>query len=211
MEVLIYVVFFAFVRIFSNNIFLSGLVAVAAAAAMGLGGDHPVVQCLTLFYAGGVLAMASPVIRRHRNVTSTFFLVVIFMLVGWHFINKNPDFEIQPKYFLMTFTLLCVYLMAEYFKSPNWSHPAIEAAGNMTYSSYLLHFPIQLCIVLIYREMGAAVPYRQVWFLLAFIAGTLFASRYAFSLFEKPLQNFIRKRLAIDSRIKLVQAEDAAI
>jgi hypothetical protein len=35
--------------------------------------------------------------------------------------------------------------------------PGLEA-GNMTYLSYLLHFPIQLTIVLGFANIGASIP-----------------------------------------------------
>jgi peptidoglycan/LPS O-acetylase OafA/YrhL len=210
-EILIYFIFYAFLRIFLNNIFLSGMVVVATAVAMGFGVSSPVLQCLALFYAGGVLTMAAPFMRRHRTAAGASFLLVIAMIAGWHFLNSRPELEIQPKFFLMAATLSCVYFMSEYFNPPARIRGAIETAGNMTYSSYLLHFPIQLCIMLVCRETGVAVPYRSVWFFLGFIAVTLVSSKYAFSMIERPAQAFIRRRLASHRRIKLMQAEDAPI
>jgi peptidoglycan/LPS O-acetylase OafA/YrhL len=208
-EILIYCIFYALLRIFLNNIVFSGLVVVAAAVALAFGVTHAVVQCLAYFYAGGVLAMAGPAIRRHRKAAGAFFLTVTVMAAGWHFIKSRLGFNNQWEFLLMAPALSCVYLMSEYFNPPIWTYRGIEAAGNMTYSSYLLHFPIQLCIALICREIGVAVPYRHVWFFLAFIAATLVCSKYVFSVFERPLQTIIRRRLASGNRIKLVQAEDS--
>ena len=71
----------------------------------------------------------------------------------------------------------------------------VEAAGNMTYSSYLLHFPIQLTIALGFTLFGAPIPYYDATFFVVFIAGTMLASWFAYRWFEAPAQNFIRSRL----------------
>jgi peptidoglycan/LPS O-acetylase OafA/YrhL len=210
-EILIYSIFYTFLRIFLNNILFSGLVVVLAVVAMAFGVTHPVVQCLAFFYAGGVLATAGPALRKYRKATGAFFLAAIAMMAGWHFLKSKLDFTIQSEFFMLVSVLSCVYLMTEYFNPPARSHKMIEAAGNMTYSSYLLHFPIQLCVVLIYHTIDVAVPYRSAWFFLAFMAVTLIASRYVFSMFERPLQTVIRKRLTGAKRLKLVPSEDARV
>lgn len=33
-------------------------------------------------------------------------------------------------------------------------HKMVEGAGNMTYASYLIHFPLQLLIVLVFSEVA---------------------------------------------------------
>jgi peptidoglycan/LPS O-acetylase OafA/YrhL len=52
----------------------------------------------------------------------------------------------------------------------------VEAAGNMTYSSYLLHFPIQLMVVLGFTFLRAPIPLYDGTFFGLFI-GTTFAGR----------------------------------
>jgi len=34
----------------------------------------------------------------------------------------------------------------------------IEAADNMRYASYLLHFPLQLALVFVFASLGASLP-----------------------------------------------------
>ena len=71
----------------------------------------------------------------------------------------------------------------------------IEAAGNLTYSSYLLHFPIQLIIALGFATYGAPIPFYDARFFLAFVGITLVASRLTYLYFEAPAQRIIRDRL----------------
>jgi peptidoglycan/LPS O-acetylase OafA/YrhL len=65
----------------------------------------------------------------------------------------------------------------------------------MTYSSYLLHFPIQLMIVLGFAIIRAPVPQYNGTFFGIFIAITLLASYLTYRYFEAPAQNLIRDLL----------------
>jgi peptidoglycan/LPS O-acetylase OafA/YrhL len=65
----------------------------------------------------------------------------------------------------------------------------------MTYSSYLLHFPIQLLIVVGFSSCDAPIPLYDTKFFAFFVSATLLASYLTYRCFEAPAQNFIRGRL----------------
>ena len=68
--------------------------------------------------------------------------------------------------------------------------------GNATYSSYLMHFPIQLGLV--GRILDALGFSRTVFFspivLVAYLALVISTSLAVYHLFELPAQNWIRRR-----------------
>jgi peptidoglycan/LPS O-acetylase OafA/YrhL len=68
----------------------------------------------------------------------------------------------------------------------------IEAAGNMTYSSYLLHFPLQLALVIGFAAFGVPIPVYQTGFFCTFMAATLLVSHVAYRHFELPAQRALR-------------------
>jgi peptidoglycan/LPS O-acetylase OafA/YrhL len=72
-----------------------------------------------------------------------------------------------------------------------WQGP-IQAAGNMTYSTYLIHFPLQLAIAIAALAFGIAIPIGEAWFLAVYVAVVLIAGRITFLRFEAPAQDFIR-------------------
>jgi peptidoglycan/LPS O-acetylase OafA/YrhL len=72
-----------------------------------------------------------------------------------------------------------------------WQRP-IEAAGNLTYSTYLLHFPMQLAFAVAAMATGITIPIGEAWFLAAYLAAVLIAGRAVFLSFERPLQDMIR-------------------
>jgi peptidoglycan/LPS O-acetylase OafA/YrhL len=85
---------------------------------------------------------------------------------------------------------------AQHFNVSPAIQKTIEAAGNMTYSSYLIHFPIQLAIALFFLNIEQEIPYYSTIFFVGFICFTLVISYYIYRLFELPVQNYIRKKAA---------------
>jgi peptidoglycan/LPS O-acetylase OafA/YrhL len=75
---------------------------------------------------------------------------------------------------------------------------AIVAAGNMTYSSYLLHFPIQLVIVLCFAAAGRPVPVYSGALFAVYLLTTLLLSYFTFRFFEAPAQRLIRSAFRRD-------------
>ena len=67
--------------------------------------------------------------------------------------------------------------------------------GNATYSSYLIHFPIQLAIVTVVNSMGYS---RNIFLtpgvMLAYLALVVALSLATYHWFELPAQNWIRQR-----------------
>ena len=110
------------------------------------------------------------------------------------FYDARPEAELDMVTYLTLYTpllLLCVARLEFPGRVGRW----IETAGNMTYASYLLHFPIQITAALICLWASVAIPYREPWVLLSFLALTFTASVVIFRRFEVPVQDAIRLRL----------------
>jgi peptidoglycan/LPS O-acetylase OafA/YrhL len=71
----------------------------------------------------------------------------------------------------------------------------INSAGNLTYSSYMVHFPIQLTMVLIAQLdlLQRAIFYSRIAFLL-YIGSTFGLAWVSYRYFELPVQQAIRSR-----------------
>jgi peptidoglycan/LPS O-acetylase OafA/YrhL len=69
--------------------------------------------------------------------------------------------------------------------------------GEISYSIYLMHFPIQLIIITIDIIFGLKINYSSGIFFFIFILTVITASHIVHYCFEKPVQNFIRNRLMI--------------
>jgi peptidoglycan/LPS O-acetylase OafA/YrhL len=70
---------------------------------------------------------------------------------------------------------------------------ALTNIGDLTYASYLLHFPIQLASVLVVDALGLS---RDLFLapgaLAAFILGTFGSAWIVFRIFEMPAQDALR-------------------
>jgi peptidoglycan/LPS O-acetylase OafA/YrhL len=73
---------------------------------------------------------------------------------------------------------------------------ALIGLGNLTYASYMVHFPMQLAAVLV---LGAlAVPVQPLlaspWFMLGYLASVLAVAAVVFRWVERPAQDWLRGR-----------------
>jgi peptidoglycan/LPS O-acetylase OafA/YrhL len=118
---------------------------------------------------------------------------VVFPLTVWMFARDRselPDFLL-----LMAYTPVLLFCLSHDITARTSIQKVAEAAGNMTYSSYLLHFPIQLLIALGFAIAGAPIPLYNGTFFGIFIATTLLASYLTYRYFEAPAQNLVREQL----------------
>ena len=65
----------------------------------------------------------------------------------------------------------------------------------MTYASYLLHFPLQLTLMIVYAAVGVSLPFYSTGFFCVFMGGTLLASYFVYKYLELPAQRTLRSRL----------------
>ena len=119
-----------------------------------------------------------------------FFLLTSPLVVYIDDIYQHKYFSIL---FLLLYTPALLFFSAQRFSVAPFIQKTIEAFGNLTYSSYLIHFPLQLVIALYFIIIEKEIPYLSEIFFVGFIFITLLASYYIYRLFELPARNQIRK------------------
>jgi peptidoglycan/LPS O-acetylase OafA/YrhL len=193
-EVMVYFLFF--LMLLGTRSWLLNVVIVAAClSAPSLGISGQVTNCLGLFYIGGLAALA------RRAVASVSFgwavegcawlAAAIIPLAVFSLARDQLDRFDFP--FLLLYTPVLLFCLSREVSVPGSIQKAVEAAGNMTYSSYLLHFPIQLMIVLGFAIVGSPIPLYDVTFFAIYLATTLLASYLTYRYFEAPAQNLVRE------------------
>lgn len=195
-EVLVYFLFF--LMLLSTKSWLLNVAVVAAClSASYLGAGGQITNCLTFFYIGGLAAMARKAIVSSRlgwGIEGGAWLVVATvppLVLG--LARDQLDWLDYP--LLLTYTPVALFCLSREITVPASIQKAVEAAGNMTYSSYLLHFPIQLIMVLGFAIRGLPIPLYDVTFFVVYLATTLLASYLIYRYFEAPLQNLVRETL----------------
>jgi peptidoglycan/LPS O-acetylase OafA/YrhL len=190
-EVLVYVVFFLTLRFVSRSALLNVVIVVAC---LNLSGQ--IFSCLAFFYMGGLAAMARRAIALapSRNLIeragwSAATLVPVSILA----FGSPSQLIAWP--FLLTYAPLLLFCLSGEAVLPAPAQRLVEAAGNMTYSSYLLHFPIQLLMAVGFGFAGKALPFYDGWFFAVYLGATLPASHAVYRWFEAPAQRLLRRRL----------------
>ena len=97
-------------------------------------------------------------------------------------------------YVLFPLTVSILILSEEYgarlFKKMAW-------IGNITYSSYLLHFPLQLILMLfVSNELIEHNFYENGISLILFMLVLIPVSFLVYNFFERPMQKYLRKEFS---------------
>ena len=194
-EILVYGIFFFTVQRISKSFLINVAVLMFCFAAKYLQFKSPVLDCLAFFYVGGLSAIAFKYFQRtrilkHLMVPVLAALVIVPILT---YVTNIYQYRFFSALFLLAYTPALLFVGAYPFNVPRPIQVAVQVAGNMTYSSYLLHFPIQLAIAICFLGRGEDIPYYNNVFFLVFMLATLVASYLSYRFFELPAQNYIRR------------------
>jgi len=198
-EVLVYLLFYAGLRMAGRSVVVN-LAAVGLAVGLRQAGLAGVVsECAGFFYAGGLGAL---LLRRYPPgragaVGALAALAAIGApLLAW-FSVREPGAN-AVVYASLAYAPCLLYCLARPLPLPlgAGATAAIETAGNLTYASYLLHFPLQLAIALYFAGRGTAIPVYGKPLFLFFMAATFGAAYLSYRYLEAPAQALLRRRLA---------------
>ena len=207
-EILLYLIFFLFSRIFYQNI-----IAVLAAITIG----HYFVYSFNRFIASGI---------------ECFFLGAIIFIVYMRVVKAGDLWKLSIWLPLLTFVAWLVTI--EFVGSNNaithghlpWIFRKIESAwldfvlfpmtilslalmetkrgtlgkrlsflGDISYSSYLLHFPLQLAIAVVATKLAIKqTMYYSPWFMVLFFFVLILISLASHHYFEIPMQRILRMK-----------------
>ena len=192
-EVLIYFIFFFTtlkLSIRHNVLAIFGILT-----AMYLLELKALFMCAFFFYLGGIL---NRVIETNKRFNIFILLLIAFLLYSLELSSEQFIFFLldYPNLFRDGFfclLLLIVFLKIGYILKPIGSF--ISGLGNLTYSMYLCHFPIQLLIVLFFLKQKIDIPYKYSWLFLFFIIFTILISFFVYKILEKPAKEFLRRKL----------------
>jgi peptidoglycan/LPS O-acetylase OafA/YrhL len=191
-EVLVY--FFFFVMLLLTRSWLLNLVVIVISLMI----PGQIADCFAFFYAGGLAAMA----RQHVTARTVHPLAVegagwlvagVFVSCGYWLTNGHLESIGLAVMLIVTPVLL--YSLSRDVILPARLQQFVETAGNMTYSSYLLQFPIQLTMMLGFSLMRAPVPIYDNAFFGLFVGTTLLASYLSYRYLEEPTQRLMRDAL----------------
>jgi len=197
-EVLVYCFFFLVLQKISKSFLVNGAVLLICLSAKYFNVTNIIFNCLAFFYIGGLSAIYLKYIERTKyakQISYIFLLLLIIYPLVVVYVTNIYQHKYVPTLFLMSYLPVLLFFGAQGFSVPLFIQKTIEAAGNITYSSYLIQFPLQLAITICFIFSEKQIPYYSEIFFAGYIFITIFASHYIYKLFELPVQNLIRKKL----------------
>ncbi len=197
-EVLIYLFFYLFVTKLNPDIRMTLAVFLVCVVLSFTHLDSNVTNCLKYFLLGGLSFEWFDRMRLSQNKKRFDVVLLAAVLVLLSFLLLGYQLGVM-RFRHYTFILLILIPVVLYFapmriRVGDRLKGIVSGLGNLTYSSYLTHFPIQLMIVSWYSYRGLAIPFYESRFFLAYLATVLVTSFLTYRYFERPLQNLIRSR-----------------
>ncbi len=193
-EVMVYLGFFLLMRAFGRSRWIIAGAIGAGLWSMWSGNISPALICGAYFFAGGAAAewlRSERFRRRPDQVRSTAMLMVTGCLLAAVQFDLTASADLLATWFMVITPPLLLFCAQDFRALARWQKP-IQAAGNLTYSTYLIHFPIQLAVGIVVLASDIVLPVEEAWFLLAYLATSIILGRIVFVRFESPVQDWIR-------------------
>ena len=152
---------------------------------------------IVCFFLGGLIYKlydSTPIKKPTKLIVSILLLLIFSSLAIYlnpmNFYERTLDFIA----FFFIFPLFILFLA--FFDDLNLNFiKKGKIIGDISYSVYLIHFPIQLIVVTICILCGIDINFYSAYLLLAYFIVTIFISYLTYKFFEIPLQKFFRRFL----------------
>ncbi|MEQ7872804.1 acyltransferase [Sphingomonas sp. ASV193] len=190
-EVFVYAVFFMAMRTLGlYRFWVAAAIAGICIAIQLAGAVSPAIACAAYFFLGGMVAEAH---RRARGEVGARWVAALALAVigGFGWSRDMFSRDTAPLFLLLLLPPLLFLAAQEWRLLDRWQKP-IEYAGNLTYSTYLSHFPLQLIAAIVVAAFGLPVPANSPFLLIAYLAITMLVGRLVYLRFERPAQDAIR-------------------
>ena len=205
-EVLLYCLFFFYARLITRysslhlgNAFVACVVlytlggflyAMEGFAPERLAGFFYAAAC---FFAGGVIFLLWKKSSRQNQLTLVclFAASVITSSLGLILFIMNTN-KLVLHFVSFPAMVLSLALAQSLFE---YAGRRLRVIGDVSYAVYLTHFPLQLIIIVYLTYYSVTVDFDQPAVLIMFLAVLLCISIVTFYYFEKPTQEYIRRKM----------------
>ena len=202
-EILVYVFFYHYVTQFNAGIKATVFIFSLCVLLSFLHIDVNATNCLKYFFLGGLSYEWQALMKDSKNKKG--FDLSLILVLALFFMGLFLAYQFgMVRFKHYTFVLLVMIPVVLYFSPHNFSvshglASVIKGLGNLTYSSYLVHFPIQLIIVSCYSYWHLSIPFYNPTFFLFYLNIVLIVSFLTYRLFELPCQRLIRRKWLLKS------------
>ena len=210
-EVLLYIVFFVLcrLRLMSWQGALAMVLVGFAVRHFHVSGNTG--RGLMAFFVGCLAFQIAAKIEKRADVRRILRLVAGFALAGWivviaqfywpmlgDFIGRAAEacgVEISLLAFVVLVVAPTIIALALHEWALSADYSRLSFLGDISYSTYMLHFPLQLALANIALRAGwSPMVFQSPFALIAFYAALIGLGWLSYRAFERPLQAAIRRR-----------------
>jgi peptidoglycan/LPS O-acetylase OafA/YrhL len=203
-EILVYAIFFLHARFLSYGKVSTFSILVIALTSESLFPEYVLLDAVIYFYAGCLVHIIFSDRKKNNNRSRQLWLSwfgFLVVIMGAAFIMTSSATTAisisENRYFmpaLILFSVAFLIVITAPWRPKNSSlGRSLETLGDLTYSSYLLHFPLQLVVTTIYLGTGQVVPWGNGWFFVTYLFVVLGLSYTTFRFFELPAKSYFRR------------------
>ena len=189
LEIIAYILFFILASKFKNPNLIklfSFYLLLMLASKIGFMKDdahNDLVSCLRLFITGVIIYKLFTLNKKY------FFLLISILLLIFAFINNFKIFIFCPG------LLMLILSIENFFPLKNKMLQIVcSVIGNLTYSSYLIHFPVSLIFISYFRNETKI--FSSEYFFVIYIILIIIISFISYNFVEKKTKKYLRSKLS---------------
>jgi peptidoglycan/LPS O-acetylase OafA/YrhL len=196
-EVMLYGVFFVACRLGLKAGWRAAILALAGVPLLWV--DGHIARGVIGFFMGGAMVALWQALRGQAQAAAIARGLTIAVVAGWIGLavalyrgwfadgEANKTFALAFDFLLCPATVL-VLALREQVRAP-WA----AFLGDISYSTYLIHFPLQLALALLAARFAwTPQDFMQGWVMLAFYAVLIVLGALSYRFLERPMQALIR-------------------
>lgn len=196
-EILVYFMFFYSLFFFKKPFFI-GLSIIFFSALIKIFSDttYQLLNCLIFFFTGGLAFSVNKFLDiKNIKIFKNFFYYILLLILPYIFwTTKLYDIKYSVFIFFLTYSWLLLVGASIKININNRLKNMILIIGNLTYGTYLFHFPVALFFKLVSNYFEIKMPIYSNYFFIFYLIFVLLLSFISFVKFEKPIQAFIRNK-----------------
>lgn len=159
---------------------------------------HKIAAGIFSFFSGGIAFLLIDKIKAVLGNKLSCCTALIAVAAAWGGVWLMPTLN---TYYIMgiAFPASVMFIASLSYLNPDLMKP-YAAIGDLSYSSYLLHFPLQIVFVIVVDHLGYAREiFYSPWMLVLFMTFLIPLSLASHRLFEVPVQQALRLRFRAKS------------